>query len=74
MSAEILTKIEREGAVWKKIEAKLKSELDLLRRSNDGNLPEVATARLRGQIAAVKDLLSIGTEKPQVPSEDQFKD
>lgn len=74
MSEEILTKIERGSSVWQKIEKRLKEELESLRRKNDGNLPEIATARLRGQIAAVKDLLSIGTDKPTMPKEDQFKD
>lgn len=44
---------------WREVEARLKERLQTLRERNDGNLSLEETARLRGQIAEIKDLLKL---------------
>ena len=56
MSLE-LTNQERDSALWKKITAHFEERLQVLRKKNDGALSEIETARLRGHIAATKELL-----------------
>jgi len=51
---------ERDSAIWRGIEGKLKARLESLRVKNDGDATPEATARLRGRIAEVKDLLALG--------------
>jgi hypothetical protein len=75
MTEPILTPIDRQSVVWLKLKKYLEAQLELLRKRNDGDLDERKTARLRGRIAAVQDLISQGTDKPHAPSEDElFKD
>lgn len=75
MSEPILLPGDRQSACWQKLKPYLEAQLDLLRKKNDASLAEQMTARLRGRIAAVKDLLSLGTDTPKAPSEDElFKD
>lgn len=50
---------ELHSPLWMKIEAKLKERLSILRARNDGDLNEIETARLRGRIDAVKELLAL---------------
>lgn len=47
------------------MEASLREQLDSLRRKNDGDLDPIATAKLRGRIAAIKTILADG-EDPQL--------
>lgn len=76
MSDPVLNKLDRQSETWKKLAKYLEGELATLRAKNDAaGLNEVSTARLRGRIAAVKDLISLGTDAPKAPSEDElFKD
>ena len=59
----MIADFERESALWKKVEALANEKIDVLRKRNDGDLDETETARLRGRIAAWKELLAWG-EKP----------
>ena len=59
-----LTPQDLQSAVWLKLEAYLNERLAALRAQNDGELDEVATARLRGRIAATKELLALGKPGP----------
>lgn len=61
-----LSKDEVHSAIWAKIKAHLEQRLDEYRRKNDGNLPPDATAKLRGRIASLKDVLGIGD--PDLPA------
>lgn len=70
MTEPVITEGERNQAVWQKLKTYLEAELAVLRARNDKPMTDDATARLRGRIAAVKDVLSLGTEKPQALSED----
>lgn len=55
-----LTKQERESSVWKKLEAHYKGRLELRRTQNDGDKSAEETAKLRGRIAEIKELLGLG--------------
>lgn len=75
MTEPVLDLNDRSGAVWKKIKDHLEARLAKLRERNDKAMPDEATRMLRGRIAEVKDLLSLGTDKPRIESEDTlFKD
>ena len=65
--AQVLTTIERQSAVFQKLVAYYTVRLEALRRTNDGNLSEVSTAKVRGQIFEVNELLKLGIEQPLVP-------
>lgn len=71
--SEVLTKIERQGTVWLKLKAHLNKRLEAARIKNDGDLTDKQTARLRGRIDELKNLLDLGEDKPQIPVDD-FKD
>lgn len=62
-----LTPIERTSALWQKLRAHYTERLAELRTRNDGGLDPQATARLRGQIAEVKILLTLGDESTAQP-------
>lgn len=53
-----LSQYEAESALWKRIEDELKERLDVLRQKNDGNLDQLETSKLRGTIAAYKEILA----------------
>jgi len=75
MSEPVLTKGDLQSAVWQKLSKHLEAELAALRKRNDKNLPDDGNMRLRERIAAVKDLLDLGADKPVLQSEDEnFKD
>jgi len=75
MREPLITAMERNSAVWQKLKPYLETRLETLRRQNDGQLTPDQTAKVRGRIAEVKGLLSLGTDKPQVADESaQFKD
>jgi hypothetical protein len=65
MTEPLLTKHDRLSAVWQKLQPHLEGELTRLRARNDKRLPHDQTEFLRGHIAAVKKLLSLGTDKPE---------
>lgn len=64
-----LTPHEAQSAVWKKVKEVLNERLDKHRASNDKNLDEVSTAKLRGQIAEIKFLLDLDKPNP-APTKD----
>lgn len=75
MSEPLITAIERNSSVWQKLRPYYEARLAMLRAQNDGNLTAEQTLRLRGRIAEVKAILSLGTDKPVIPSEDDnFRD
>lgn len=55
-----LEKIELQSAVWLKLQQHMEDRLDQLRQQNDGDLDPIATARVRGRVAMVKELLDLG--------------
>ena len=55
---------ERTDRLWSLIEEELKGELETLRRKNDADLSAEQTAKIRGRIAQIKDVLAIASEAP----------
>lgn len=54
------------SATWQRLSAHLKAQLDALRAQNDdpaSTFDEVKTARLRGRIQQIKNILALGIEK-----------
>lgn len=49
---------------WRKLEAHLTARMAELRESNDQDLDDRATARTRGAIAEIKNLLALDITKP----------
>jgi hypothetical protein len=64
-----LTELEKQSAVWRKLEAYLQDQLTSLRSQNDGDLNAEATARLRGKIAQLKTILVLGESLEPVQAE-----
>ena len=58
----LMTQAERNSALWRKLRKNLEQRLDTLRAQNDGDKDERATAMLRGRIAEVKTLLTLGDD------------
>lgn len=66
-----LTDAERQSALWMKLARHVEQRLDILRRRNDNQLDDLATAKLRGQIAECKAILALGNPAPTVVTTDQ---
>lgn len=63
-----LTADERMTPVWRKLVKHMEAKLDELRQSNDGDYGEVTTAKLRGRIAMLKELIALDNElDPNLP-------
>lgn len=60
-----LTAGQKAGTVWPLIEQHLHKRLARLRKQNDGDMPEAATARLRGRILEIKALIALGDDPPE---------
>ncbi len=70
---KVLNDIEVKSAIWQKISRYAKGRIDTLRKRNDGDLSEQETAKLRGKIAAFKELLDLADDGtgPKFPTNDQ---
>lgn len=66
-----LNEHERQSALWKRIEAYLNERLDICRKKNDGDLSELETARLRGEIASYKRILVLGETLPPMEADSE---
>jgi len=58
MPQKFLTAIDRQSEAWKKVTQHLEDRLQQLRESNDTDVGERETAKIRGRIAEVRSLLS----------------
>jgi hypothetical protein len=54
---------EAQTALWLKLEAHIRDRIETLRALNDGDLDQIRTARTRGRIAALKELLSLSQDE-----------
>lgn len=61
----VLTIEEKRSAFWRKLEDYCEDRLEVLRKENDADRSEIETARLRGRIAELKSLISLGKETAQ---------
>lgn len=57
---------DRSSSLWKRLMTHLEGRLETLRQQNDAASSEAETARLRGQIAAVKEMLALNNEPPEL--------
>ena len=64
-----LTKQERSDPLWLKLKAEYESRLAQLRKDNDKDMSEAATANLRGRIAELRRIIDMGAEKPVIEVE-----
>ncbi len=65
---------DRQSALWQRLKAHLEARLAYLRAKNDSaKLSGDDTAKLRGQIAEVKALLTLGTDAPKI-EDIEYKD
>jgi hypothetical protein len=63
--------IDTNSRTWLQIEAHLQARLARCRELNDSDkLDPAGTAKLRGEIAAIKDLLALPTQVAQVNRDD----
>jgi len=58
----VLTHDERLSPLWRKLVKHMDGKLADLRASNDGDHDALATAKLRGRIAVLKELLALDAE------------
>lgn len=61
-----LAPLERESAVWKRIEAHLKERLEVKREKNDAPLGQTETDNLRGEIRMIKEILAWAVDDPKL--------
>ena len=75
MAQSPLDAVERNSSAWLKVKAHCEARLDLARKRNDGDHDMERTNRLRGGIAELQHLLTLGEEqmKPN-PDDAKFKD
>lgn len=64
-----LSKAERNDPLWLKLKADYESRLAQLRASNDKDMSETDTAKLRGRIAELRRIIDMGAEKPVIEVE-----
>lgn len=62
----VLTSSERQSGLWMRLENHLKDRLTTLRKQNDGDLTDIQTAKLRGQISFAAGLLLLGKDQPPI--------
>jgi hypothetical protein len=65
----VLTPMDLASPLWGRIRQHLEARLDAARRRNDEDLSPADTALVRGEIKALKGLLSLGQELPSIPAE-----
>ena len=65
-----LTRLEQSSSVWLKLQAHVNERIDTLRSQNDGELSEVVTAKLRGRIAELKQILALASQQEPVQADD----
>jgi hypothetical protein len=60
-----LTPDERRSTLWLKLSAYFDERIQALRVQNDAAQPEISTAQLRGQIAALQALKALNVDRPK---------
>lgn len=61
-----LTYEQKQSPLWRLLMKHWGDRLDSLRKQNDGDKSDIETARLRGQIAAIKADLALNNDKPDL--------
>lgn len=65
----MLTELEKQSSAWIKLTKYANDRLDACRQQNDGDLSPEQTARLRGRIAALKEILALTEQVQPEPDE-----
>ena len=70
----ILTLVERDSPLWRRLMGYHEARLKRLRIENDADKTPEATARIRGQIAEVKLMMGLNNDQPIIEPDktDQF--
>lgn len=66
----LIAEHERGSVQWQKIRKYAEERLELLRKRNDADMEERKTARLRGQIRELKNLLALDKPVPETEADD----
>ena len=61
---------DRQSPTWRKLRKHFEARLAELRAKNDNDLSELATAKLRGQIRMVGELLALGDQDPAMEADE----
>lgn len=64
-----LTESEKASACWTKLEKHIKEQIDILRLRNDKDADAVTTAKLRGRIFELNNILNLATSDERVAGE-----
>ena len=70
MPDSILTHSGITSEVWQRLKTYIEGRIETKRRANDGDLSEIKTAKLRGEIKALKDILQ-AVEPKQYKTRDE---
>lgn len=60
-----LDRLDLDSRTWKRLRAHLEGQLHKARRQNDNDIDPIRTAKLRGRILVIKDLLALGDPQPR---------
>lgn len=61
---------ERQSPAWARLRRHMEAKLEQLRRQNDNDLDPIKTARLRGSIGTLKNLLALGSPDPAMVADE----
>lgn len=67
---QLLTEGEKLSSTWVKLKAYMEKRIETLRIRNDGNFNDVETAKLRGQIHVLKELVALDSPAPPQASDE----
>lgn len=62
----ILSEMEKQSAMWVKLEGAFEERLQMLREKNDGALDQASTDRVRGAIGELKEILGWAKTTPKM--------
>lgn len=66
-----LSEIDKNTGLWLSLKGHMERQLAAARVRNDWSLPEHETATIRGEIACLKRLISLGDDRPKMTGNDE---
>lgn len=66
MGSVTLTYEDKHSVTWARVKEFAEARITSLRAKNDGMLDELTTANVRGRIAALKELVALETDLPEL--------
>ncbi len=61
---------DRQSATWRKLKKHFETRLAEMRARNDNDLDVLTTAKLRGSVAVIKELLALGDQDPTMEADE----